>query len=310
MIQKYTKEREILNLNIQRKEEEGSFLEAKTNAELMVQLDVKNKATLFELLKQGHYLHTTGQAKTRIDADQWIELGAGTSVDSMLGIQHTTQSRLNEEDRFLPNLFGFKGSPTTSMPEVGTVAKRLVKILSHSLTSELAKMLTDRISNALQGEVVPLLVDRVLQSVPNRIAIEVSDGLTTGLQTPISEIVPTLVTSLLTHMLEKTMFRSLVDLITRGMTHTLTSTLTYTLSMGSDEHVYCYKCKHQGMDCDKCEDHFVTNNENMMALDYYASYYSDYYSDYYSIRDVHHEHGASDPEGITPRAFASPNMEL
>ena len=123
MIQKYTKEREMLNLNIQRKEEEGSFLEAKTNAELMVQLDVKNKATLFELLKQGHYLHTTGQAKTRIDADQWIELGAGTSVDSMLGIQHTTQARLNEEDRFLPSLFGFKGSPTTSMPEVGTVAK-------------------------------------------------------------------------------------------------------------------------------------------------------------------------------------------
>eukprot|EP00944_MAST-04C_sp_MAST-4C-sp1_P008598 g8598.t1 len=132
MIQKYTKERETLNLNIQRKEEEGSFLEAKTNAELMVQLDVKNKATLFELLKQGHYLHTTGQAKTRIDADQWIELGAGTSVDSMLGIQHTTQARLNEEDRFLPNLWGFKGSPTTSMPEVGTVAKRLVKVLSHS----------------------------------------------------------------------------------------------------------------------------------------------------------------------------------
>ena len=155
MIQKYTKERETLNLNIQRREEEGSFLEAKTNAELMVQLDVKNKATLFELLKQGHYLHTTGQAKTRIDADQWIELGAGTSVDSMLGIQHTTQARLNEEDRFLPNLWGFKGSPTTSMPEVGTVAKRLVKVLSHSLTSELAKMLTDRISNGIQGEVVP-----------------------------------------------------------------------------------------------------------------------------------------------------------
>ena len=171
-------------------------------------------------------------------------------------------------------------------------------------------MLTDRISNGIQGEVVPLLVDRVLQSVPNRVAVEVSDGLTTGLQTPISEIVPTLVTSLLTHMLEKTMFRSLVDLITRGMTHTLTSTLTYTLSMGSDEHVYCYKCKHQGMDCDKCEDHFVTDNENMLALDYYASYYSDYYSDYYSIRDVHHENGASDPEGITPRAFASPTMEL
>ena len=320
-ISKYNKERELLNRNLQRREEDGSFLEAKTDEQLVAQLNVQGKNTLMQLLKEGHYLHSTGQAKHRIEEDQWIELGAGTKVDEFLGMRHSSETKLDVEDRLNQNI-GLKGipeyirklglnlSPTTSMPAVGSVAKRLVKILSHSLTSELATMLTDKISGGLHGEVTQYLVDRVTASVPERVAVEVSDGLTTSLQTIVSEMVPMLTTRLLTVMLEKTMFRSLVDLLTRGLTHTLSSTLTYTLSMGPDEHVHCYNCKHHARDCDKCTHISQMSDENLLALNYYASFYSDYYSEYYSVKEIHDEKPFSrEPEGNTPVAFQSKNIE-
>jgi hypothetical protein len=320
-ISKYTKERELLNMNLRRREEDGSFLEATTNEQLVAQLNMQGKGTLMQLLKEGHYLHSTGQAKHRIEEDQWIELGAGTKVDEFLGMRHSSQTKLDAEDRLNQNMeqkgipefirkLGLGMSPESSMPAIGSVGKRLVKILSHSLTSELATMLTDKISGGLHGPVTQYLVDRVTASVPERVATEVSDALTTSLQTTVSEMVPMLTTRLLTGMLEKTMFRSLVDLLTRGLTHTLTSTLTYTLSMSPDEHVHCYNCKHHGLNCDDCTHGAELSDENLLALHYYGSYYSDYYSEYYSVKDIHHEPPFSrEPEGVTPVSFQSKNME-
>ena len=321
LITKYAKDREQLNRNLHREEFDGSFLEAKTNEQVAAQLNLKTKSTLMELLRQGHYLHMTGQAKDRIEADQWIELGAGTSVDQFLGMQQSSQAKLDADERlthetsnkgipgFIAKL-GLNLGPKVSMPGIGTVGKRLVKILSHSLTSELAKILTDKISMGLQGEVTHYLVDKVVTQVPTRVGVEVSDGLTTALQTSVGEMVPMLTTRLLTSTLEKTMFRGLVDILTRALTHTLSSTLTYTLSMGPDEHVHCYNCKHHGLDCNKCQHISQTSDENLLAMNYYASFYSDYYSDYYRIKSIHHEKPYHrDPEGATPVAFQSPNME-
>ena len=103
-ISKYTKERELLNMNLQRREEDGSFLEATTDEQLVTQLNMRGKGTLMQLLKEGHYLHSTGQAKHRIEEDQWIELGAGTKVDEFLGMRHSSQTRLDVEDRLNQNM--------------------------------------------------------------------------------------------------------------------------------------------------------------------------------------------------------------
>ena len=129
-------------------------------------------------------------------------------------MQQSSQANLDADERlthetsnkgipeFIAKL-GLNLGPKVSMPGIGTVGKRLVKILSHSLTSELAKILTDKISMGLQGEVIHYLVDKVVTQVPTRVGVEVSDGLTTALQTSVGEMVPMLTTRLLTSRWKK-----------------------------------------------------------------------------------------------------------
>lgn len=247
------------------------FAELSDRAKIKASLSINEKSTmtLFTIVQDRLKLQAQGLALGRSEADQWTELQ-------------------------------MKGGDTRP-PPIGAIGKRIVRILSHSLTSELAQILTRKISAHLTSDLTQMMVDKVNNQVPDTTAHDVAAGLSTGLETTISGIVPVLMARLMPLVAGKSLFKGLINVITRGLVHSLAPTLTYTLSASNDEHVYCHHCYYLGKDCNRCSHSSATDQNSMAALNYYTSYYTDYFSEYYVSKEMGHYGAKSGDVEKSPR---------
>ena len=232
-------------------------------------INAKTALAMHTLVQEREELHAKGLAEERVESDQWQEL---------------QEQKIN-----------VPGAPNP----LGAEQKKLVKVLSHTLTFELAELLTRKIVPQLNSELTQELIDKIARIVPKKVAHDITSGLTVGLETTVSALVPTVTNRLLPIAASASIFKGLVNILTRGLTHTLAPTLTYTLSMSNDERVYCHHCYHFGNGCEHCKHTSQLDRNSFSALNYYASYYSDYYSSYFADRDMGHQ-GPKDGSGVVP----------
>ena len=127
-----------------------NLVQLKDSAGISAYLSINAESALamHNLVKERELIHEKGMAKERIESDQWQDLQENKK--NMHGVpQH-----------------------------LGALQKKLVKILSHTLTFELAELLTRKIVPQLNSELAQELIDKVARVVPKRVAHDVTSGLT------------------------------------------------------------------------------------------------------------------------------------